>query len=83
MTDRDWKSLKELNLQRGRLTDLLTALERVRAFVDEHGEADRVEALDMIHRYSELAVVDLMHVCEEGEKRNAEVGCVAGQWRFL
>lgn len=76
-------ALRALNRQRGRLADLLTALERVRSFVDEHNEADREQVLDAIHRYTHVAVVDLSRVCEEGDRRSVAAGFHATQWRFL
>jgi hypothetical protein len=75
--------LKDLNRRRGRLSDLLTAIERVRAFVDEHNERDRGEVLDALDRYTHVAVTDLMHVCEEGDRQSLAAGLHSTQWRFL
>lgn len=81
--ERIQKHLREFNRRRWRLDDLLTALERVRSFVDEHGESDREVMLDSLHRYVRVAVLDLEHVCAEADRINNEAGLVEHQWRHL
>lgn len=77
------KRLREMNRRRGRLSDLLAALERVREFVDEHNETDRAEMLDRLHCYTRIAVDELMHVCKSGDDLNAAAGLAHGMWRHM
>lgn len=74
--------LRKINRQRGKLSDLLAAIQH-RMFVDEHNEADRAEALDMLERYTHVIVDELMHVCTEGDRLNAEAKLAVNQWRFM
>lgn len=77
------RQLRDLNRRRAELTDLLASLERVRVFVDEHGEADRDVMLDSLHCYSQIAVHELVHLCRSADRINAEAGFADGQWRHF
>ena len=77
------KQLSAMNRRRSKLTDLLSALEQVRAFVDEHNEAGRVEMLDQLHCYAAIAADELVHVCKTGEAMSIAAGYQPTQWRHM